>query len=89
MKQIILLVLLLNSRGVVGQNMLLLPKNPEAGKYYKQCLKYDSTVVNPDPYAVIPPLGWEEVRQGHKTFFIILEKLLILLADLSKMPFLC
>jgi hypothetical protein len=61
MKQISLLVWLLNSRGVVGQNLLSLPKNPEAGKCYKRCLKYDSTVVNPDPYAVIPPFGWEEV----------------------------
>jgi Putative peptidoglycan binding domain len=61
MKQIILLLMLLKGGVVVGQNMLSLPKNPEAGKCYKQCLKYDSTVVNPDPYAVIPPFGWEEV----------------------------
>jgi hypothetical protein len=61
MKQIIVLVLLLNCGYVRGQKLLPLPTNGKAGKCYKQCLKYDSTVVNPDPYAVIPPFGWEEV----------------------------
>jgi hypothetical protein len=61
MKQIIVLVLLLNIGYARGQKLLPLPTNGKAGKCYKQCLKYDSTVVNPDPYAVIPPFGWEEV----------------------------
>jgi hypothetical protein len=61
MKQWAIFILLLGINNVYGQKLLPLPAHPQAGKCYKQCLKYDSTVVNADIYAVIPPFGWEEV----------------------------
>jgi hypothetical protein len=61
MKLIIVLFLLLNCGEMVGQKMLPMPVNAQPGKCYKQCLKYDSTFANADPYALIPPFGWEEV----------------------------
>jgi Putative peptidoglycan binding domain len=59
MKQIILLVLLLNSGEMVGQKMLPMPNDPYPGKIYAQCFVYDSAYSR-NSAGMIPPLGWEE-----------------------------
>jgi hypothetical protein len=57
-KQIIVLVLLLNCGKMVGQKMLPMPVNAQPGKEYWQYMAYDS-IHQQDNRGIIPPFGWE------------------------------